>query len=206
MKTLLLPLLLFLLFVGCAAEESSDDGCGGDQPADAKGIRVKFVTTKGDFIMELYPDWSPKGVERMRTLVEAGYFTDVAVFRVLPGFVAQFGMHGDPATNKRWGDDAIQDEPVLQSNRAGTVTFATSGKNSRSNQLFINLGNNTNLDGMGFTPIGRVVKGMGTVLQFYSGYGEQASNAQGRIAKDGNVFLDKYFPELDKIKSASIVN
>jgi peptidyl-prolyl cis-trans isomerase A (cyclophilin A) len=135
--------------------------------------------------------------------VNAGYFKDVAFFRVLPGFVAQFGMHGDPAVNRQWEDKSIADDPVTQSNARGTIVFATSGPNTRANQFFINYSDNARLDGMGFSPFGRVVEGMSVVDSIYAGYGETPD--QARIATQGNAYLQERFPRLDYIRSASIV-
>jgi len=122
---------------------------------------------------------------------------------VLPGFVAQFGMHGDPSVNRRWSDRPIPDDPVAQSNKRGTIVFATSGPNSRGNQLFINFADNTGLDRQGFSPFGRVVEGMGVVDSIYAGYGEAPD--QSLIAADGNQYLKREFPRLDYIESARVV-
>jgi peptidyl-prolyl cis-trans isomerase A (cyclophilin A) len=146
---------------------------------------------------------APHGVDRFHELVNAGYFTDVAFFRVLPGFVAQFGMHGDPSVNKRWDDRPIPDDPVVQSNKRGTIVFATAGPNTRGNQFFINFGDNSRLDGQGFSPFGRVVEGMGVVDSIYAGYGE--SPDQSRVGAEGNAYLKREFPRLDYIKSARVV-
>ena len=166
-------------------------------------FRVAFETTRGNFVVDVVRAWSPRGADRFHELVNDGYFTDVSFFRVLPGFVAQFGMHGDPAVNRRWGDRPIPDDPVVQSNRRGTIVFATSGPNTRGNQFFINYADNARLDGMGFSPFGRVVEGMNVVDSIYAGYRETPD--QARIAADGNVYLKREFPRLDYIKSARIV-
>jgi peptidyl-prolyl cis-trans isomerase A (cyclophilin A) len=166
-------------------------------------FRVAFETTRGDFAVDVIRAWSPRDVDRFHELVKAGYFTDVAFFRVLPGFVAQFGMHGDPSTNKRWDDSPIPDDPVVQSNKRGTIVFATSGPNTRGNQFFINFANNSSLDRQGFSPFGRVVEGMGVVDSIYAGYGEEPD--QSRVAAEGNAYLKRHFPRLDYIKSARVV-
>jgi peptidyl-prolyl cis-trans isomerase A (cyclophilin A) len=166
-------------------------------------FRVAFETTRGNFVVDVIRAWSPRGVDRFHELVNAGYFTDVAFFRVLPGFVAQFGMHGDPSVNRRWDERPIADDPVVQSNKRGTIVFATSGPNTRGNQFFINFADNSRLDGMGFSPFGRVVEGMGVVDSIYAGYGEQPD--QSRIASQGNAYLKRDFPRLDYIKSARVV-
>jgi peptidyl-prolyl cis-trans isomerase A (cyclophilin A) len=166
-------------------------------------FRVAFETTRGPFVVQVIRAWSPQGADRFHELVNGGYFTDVGFFRVVPGFVAQFGMHGDAAVNRRWADRVIPDDPVVQSNARGTIVFATRGPNTRSNQFFINYSDNARLDGMGFSPFGRVVEGMSVVDSIYSGYGEAPD--QERIAADGNAYLKRQFPRLDFIKSARIV-
>lgn len=168
-----------------------------------ESFRVAFETTRGTFVVDVIRAWSPRGVDRFHELVTAGYFTDIAFFRVLSGFVAQFGMHGDPAVHRQWDDKPIPDDPVVHSNTRGTIVFATSGPNTRRNQFFINYSDNARLDGMGFSPFGRVVEGMSVVDSIYAGYGEAPD--QSRIARDGNEFLRQRFPRLDYIKSASIV-
>ncbi|MGQ0712835.1 MAG: peptidylprolyl isomerase [Gemmatimonadaceae bacterium] len=166
-------------------------------------FRVAFETTRGNFAVDVIRAWSPRGADRFHELVTAGYFTDIAFFRVVPGFVAQFGMHADPTVNRQWADRVIPDDPVAQSNARGTLVFATQGPNTRSNQFFINFGDNGRLDGMGFSPFGRVVEGMSVIDSIYSGYGEAPD--QGRIASQGNAYLKREFPRLDYITSARIV-
>lgn len=176
----------------------------GASAAAPDSFRVAFETTRGNFVVDVIRAWSPRGVDRFHELVDAGYFTDVAFIRVLPGFVAQFGMHGDPAVNRRWEDAPILDDPVVQSNKRGTIVFATSGPNTRGNQFFINYSDNTRLDGMGFSPFGRVVEGMSVVDSIYAGYGEAPD--QARVGAEGNSYLKREFPRLDFIKSARIVS
>ena len=169
---------------------------------------VKLVTTKGDIIIDVKKEWAPKGAQRFYELVSDGYFTDVAFFRVIDGFMAQVGIHGDPAVNKEWRKKKIEDDPVVESNKRGTVSFATSGKNSRTTQLFINFDDNGKLDGMGFSPFGKV-RDMKVVDQIFSGYGEGAPRgtgpSQARLQKEGNAYLQREFPKLDYIKSARIL-
>jgi peptidyl-prolyl cis-trans isomerase A (cyclophilin A) len=164
---------------------------------------VAFETTRGTFVVGVIRAWSPRGADRFHELVSAGYFTDIAFIRVLPGFVAQFGMHGDPAVNRRWEANPIPDDRVVQSNTRGTIVFATSGPNTRRNQLFINYSDNMRLDGLGFSPFGRVVEGMSVVDSIYAGYGETPD--QARVATEGNAYLKRDFPRLDYITSAKIV-
>jgi len=172
-------------------------------------FRAKFTTTKGDFVVEVRRAWAPLGADRFYNLVKNHFFDGAAFFRVLPGFVAQFGLNPRPEVNRVWATAAIKDDPVTQSNLTGYLTFATAGRNTRTTQLFINLADNRNLDGMGFAPFGKVVEGMGVVQQFYSGYGEGAPSGhgpdQGRITNEGKAYLDKNFPLLDSIKTAVIV-
>jgi peptidyl-prolyl cis-trans isomerase A (cyclophilin A) len=173
-------------------------------------FRVKFETTKGDFIVAAHRSWAPLGTDRFYNLVTNGFFTEVAFFRVIPGFMAQFGISGDPKVAALWKDATIQDDPVVESNTRGRVTFAkTQFPNSRSTQFFINFGDNSNLDNHGFAPFGEVVEGMDVVDAIYSGYGEGAPRGQGpdqsRIQAEGNTYLKANFPNLDYIKKASIV-
>ena len=166
--------------------------------------KVAMTTSKGDIIIEIHRDWAPNGADRFYNLVKSGYFTGVAFFRVIPGFMAQFGMSPNPEVNKAWFNATIKDDPVKQSNKRGYVSFAaTSAPNSRGTQLFINFGDNSRLDASGFAPIGMVVEGMDVVDKIYSGYGEQPD--QGRIANEGKAYLEKNFPQLDVIKSAKIM-
>jgi peptidyl-prolyl cis-trans isomerase A (cyclophilin A) len=165
--------------------------------------KVKFVTTKGDVIIEVTRAWAPRVADRFYNLVRAGFFTDAAFFRVLPGFMAQFGISARPDVARAWDGAKIPDDPVKQSNKRGMITFATAGPNTRTTQLFINYVDNSRLDGQGFAPFGQVVEGMENVDKIFSGYGEQPD--QGRITAQGKAYLDRNFPKLDKIISASIV-
>jgi len=180
-----------------------------NQPAPEK-YQVKFETSKGDFVVEVYRDWSPYGANRLYYLVKNGFYDNVRFFRVIDGFMAQFGYHGDPRVTAVWSEMTFPDDPVTQSNARGYVTFAKrADPNSRSANLFINLVDNAYLDASGFSPLGRVIEGMAVVDQLYSGYGEGAPQGngpeQGRIAQEGNEYLDKYFPALDYIKKARIL-
>jgi peptidyl-prolyl cis-trans isomerase A (cyclophilin A) len=171
---------------------------------------VRFETSKGPFTVEVHRDWAPNGVDRLYQLVGLHYYDDNRFFRVLPGFMAQFGMSGDPAMNAQWGDNNIPDDPVKQSNTRRMVTFAKCPMpNCRSTQLFINYGDNSQLDAGGFAPIGRVTEGMAVVDKLYSGYGEMQPRGPGtdpgRITTEGNSYLEHDFPKLDYIKTARIV-
>jgi len=166
-------------------------------------FQVKFTTTKGDFVVDVTRAWAPLGADRFYNLVKHGFFTDAAFFRVVPGFIVQFGLSADPAVNKVWRNANIKDDKVTQSNAPATITFATAGPNTRTTQLFINFGNNTFLDSQGFSPFGKVSSGMDVVQKIYSGYGEKPD--QGAITSQGKAYIDKNFPNIDSIKSATIV-
>lgn len=168
-------------------------------------FKVRLETSKGPIVIQLHRDWAPNGVDRFFQLVEEGYYNDVRFFRVIPNFVVQFGMNGDPATNAKWSENRITDDPVKQTNARGTVTFATSGPNSRTTQLFINLGDNASLDQQGFSPIGTVVEGMSVVDRLYSGYGDPPGDQQTNISSGGNAYLAQNYPKLDFVKTASVV-
>lgn len=169
-------------------------------------FKVKFETTQGDVVAEFYREWAPQGVDRVYNLVKQNYFTDMRLFRVVPDFVVQFGIHGDPEVMAKWMNAKLMDDPVKQTNAPGTLTFAKTGApNSRGTQLFINFGNNAFLDSQGFAPIGKVVEGMDVAKQFYSEYRDQPTNLQGQMFVAGNPFIDERFPELDSITKASVI-
>ena len=165
-------------------------------------FRARFQTSAGDFTVEVTRAWAPKGADRLYNLIQGGFYDGDRFFRVLPGFVVQFGLNGSPAVNAAWHDAAIPDDPVTQHNSAGTVVFATAGPNTRTTQLFINYADNVRLDGMGFAPVGRVVEGMDVVQRIFSGYGETPD--QGLIESQGNAYLTQAFPKLDFIQKATI--
>ena len=221
---------LIFLAAGCGASDRPADGGATETPAGEAAMnnpllnpqhpdnqvtapdtfRVRFETTKGAFVVEAVRAWAPHGVDRFYALVRNGYYNDVAFFRVIQNFMAQFGINGDPAVNAAWRNARIPDDPVVESNRRGYVTFAKLDlPNSRTTQLFINFRDNRQLDGMGFAPIGRVIEGMEVVDALYSGYGEGAPNGQGpaqpQIQMQGNEYLRKNFPQLDYIQRASII-
>ncbi len=164
---------------------------------------VRFTTTKGDFVVHVTHAWAPLGADRFYNLVKHGFFTDAAFFRVVPGFIIQFGLSANPAVNKVWQNANIKDDPGKQSNKPGYITFATAGPNTRTTQLFINFGANTFLDSQGFTPFGQVTSGMDVVQKLYSAYAERPD--QGQITAQGKAYLDKNFPNIDSIKSATII-
>jgi len=219
-----LPTLLTLAFLaaGCGGEGGSS---GGGTPADSPllaptsaamtatapdAFQARFETTKGDFVVQVQRSLSPNGADRFYNLVRGGYYDGVRFFRVIDGFMAQFGMHGDPQVTGAWRSVPIPDDPVEASNTRGMVTFAMTGQpNSRTTQIFINYRDNSNLDAMGFAPFGEVVEGMDVVDQLYSGYGEGAPNGRGpsqaQIQAEGNEYLAREFPDLDYIERATIV-
>ena len=168
-------------------------------------FKASFDTSKGVFVIEVHRDWAPLGADRFYNLVKNGFYDDIRFFRVLDGFMAQFGMSGDPNIQRVWGNNNFKDDPVKQSNKRGYVTFAKSGApDSRSTQLFINFQDNGRLDSQGFAPIGQVVEGMDVVDKLYSGYGRNNVPDQGRITAEGNAYLTKDYPKLDFIKKATV--
>jgi|WetSurMetagenome_2_1015567.scaffolds.fasta_scaffold98417_2 peptidyl-prolyl cis-trans isomerase A (cyclophilin A) len=172
-------------------------------------FQVTFDTSKGKFTLEVIRAWSPNGADRFYNLVKNGYYNDCRFFRVIEMNIAQFGISGDPKLNAVWYKAFIKDDPFKQPNIRGYVSFATAGPNTRTTQLFINAKDNTSLDDKGFTPFGRVIKGMTTVDAFYDRYGEGAPRGKGpeqaRIVNEGNEYLEKSFPRLDYIKTAVII-
>ena len=187
-----------------------------DNPRDAfwattapEIFQARFATSKGHFVIEAHRDWAPRGTDRFYNLVRSGFFDDSRFFRVRAGFIAQFGIAGDPRLAQLWRTETIPDDPVRESNVRGIVAYAMTGRNARTTQLFINLADNTKLDAQGFAPIGRVISGMETVDQLYSGYGEDAGGGmrggkQDKIFSEGNAGLDRNFPQLDKIIRAVV--
>jgi peptidyl-prolyl cis-trans isomerase A (cyclophilin A) len=176
-------------------------------PASAKErapatYTILFETTKGEIEVEVDRSLAPVGADRLYNLVRIGFFDDTAFFRVAPGFVAQFGMHGRSDVNAAWRGATLEDEPVKTSNKRGTLTFATSGTNQRSTQLFFNLKDNTHLDALGFAPVGRITRGQDLLSKLSDGYGEKPD--QGKIFFEGNAYLAHDFPKLDYIRKARI--
>ncbi len=209
---------------GCSKNEKTNTASSGEETetpsqeeaaevTDSKPTQapsqytVELDTTKGPIVIEVQRDWAPHGADRFHELVQNGYYNDVAFFRVIGGFMAQVGISGDPALNAKWRENRIPDDPVKGSNTRGTVSFATSGPNSRTTQFFINFVDNSRLDAMGFSPFGKV-KDMTTVDALYAGYGEGAPRGRGPsqalVQSQGNAYLKQNFPNLDYIKSAKI--
>ena len=216
-----LRLMLEMLLLLGLALSNVDAGDGGTaspllQPKNAimtqtapATFKVKFQTTEGDFVVEAQRDWAPRGVDRFYNLVTNGFYDGTCVFRVISGFMAQFGIHGDPKVSTAWRQERIQDDPVKQSNKRTYLSYAMAGPNTRTTQLFINYADNSRLDQMGFAPIGHVVEGMDVVDRFYAGYGEGAPQGkgpdQGRLQAEGREYLSKNFPQLACITKATIV-
>ena len=166
-------------------------------------FKVRFDTTKGPVLIQVERAWAPLGADRFYTLVRAGFFKGDRFFRVVPKFIVQFGINGDPKVAERWKHANLKDDPVTENNMRGTLSFASAGPMSRTTQLFINLNDNVQLDGSGFAPFGRVIDGMQAIDAIDQEYGEQPK--QERIEAEGNGYLEKEFPKLDYIKSAAIV-
>lgn len=165
---------------------------------------VDFDTTKGPFTVEVTRAWAPLGADRFYGLVRAGFYDGVRFFRVVPGFVVQFGIHPKPAVAQAWQNADLQDDPVKHPNAQWTVTFATAGPNTRTTQVFINLADNSALDAQGFAPFGRVTSGMKTIAKLYAGYGEQPTSAQGELTAEGDAFVKRTYPKLDRILTARV--
>ncbi|PYR91978.1 MAG: peptidylprolyl isomerase [Acidobacteria bacterium] len=165
-------------------------------------FRAAFDTSAGPFVVLVHRSWSPKGADRFYNLVKYGFFDNCRFFRVLPNFMVQFGINGDPTIQAPWRNANLQDDPVTQSNRRGTITFATAGPNTRTTQLFINFKDNAGLDRQGFAPFGEVVSGMEAVDKINAEYKEQPD--QDVIQRQGNAYLTKQFPRLDYVKKAAI--
>jgi len=168
-------------------------------------FKAQFTTTKGDFTVEVHRDWAPIGADRFYNLVKNGFYNDASFFRVIPGFVAQFGMNAKPAVNKAWDHASIKDDPVKVGNKRGNLVFAAMQiPNSRTTQIFINFKDNSALDTQGFAAFGTVIDGMDVVDRLYSGYGDNGPD-QGLITTEGKAYLDKNFPKLDSVKTARIL-
>jgi peptidyl-prolyl cis-trans isomerase A (cyclophilin A) len=206
--------LLVLTATACGGDSGGEGAETTDNPllypqspafsAEAPdSYRARFETNEGDFVVEVQRAWAPNGADRFHNLVANGYYDDVRFFRVIGGFMAQFGMHADPLVTAQWRVATLQDDPVVESNRRGRITFAMTGQpNSRTSQVFINFADNLNLDAIGFAPFGEVVEGMEVVDQLYAGYGEAPEQAQ--IIGRGNEYLESEFPELDYVVRATI--
>lgn len=189
----------FFMAGACADKPSKSAPVGGPAP---DSFRVAFETTRGTFVVEAVRAWAPNGADRFYQLAQEHFFDESRFFRVVPGFVAQFGLHNELETNERWEAAKLLDDSVRQSNARGTIVFTNSGPNSRSHQMFVNLADNARLDKQGFAPFGRVVEGMAVVDSLYSGYEDTPD--QQYIRTLGNSYLTRMFPKLDYIRTARL--
>jgi peptidyl-prolyl cis-trans isomerase A (cyclophilin A) len=211
--TIALVLAATSLLLGQAASNAALKNPAALKEMAPATYKVNFDTSAGMFVVEVHRDWATNGADRFYNLVKNGYYDDVRFFRVISGFMVQFGISGDPALNKVWQAARIPRDPVKQSNKRGYITYAMQGgpqgADTRTTQVFINFGDNAaSLDAQGFAPFGQVTSGMDVVNKIYSGYGEGAPSGngpeQGRIQAEGNAYLTKDFPKLDYIKKATI--
>jgi len=214
---ILFAALLVLALSGCGTAEKKEAGKAEPEKAERKiddpspaVYRVAFDTSKGNFVVEVNREWAPRGADRFYTLVDQKFFDDSRFFRVVRGFVVQFGLSGRPGVNRYWNNMSILDDPVKASNKKGSITFAMAGPASRTTQVFINLRDNSRtLDKSGFAPFGRVISGMDVVESLYYSYGDFPPGGSGpdpsMIASQGNDYLLVRFPRLDYIKAATFV-
>ena len=200
-----------LVLAGCSsspespkrtAETPAKEPAAVPQPKGPQTFKVRFVTSKGPFVIEVHNDWAPRGAAHFADLVKDKFYDGARFFRVVPNFVIQFGLAASPAVTRKW-EKPIYDDPVVQTNRLGSVAFATEGFDTRTTQIFINLHSNQDLDGRGFSPFAQVIEGMDVVNRLYGGYREAPNQEQ--ITKRGNAYLLANFPKLDYIKTARIV-
>jgi peptidyl-prolyl cis-trans isomerase A (cyclophilin A) len=200
----MIRILAFVIALVCAAPAVAQVP---NEPAPAS-YKVKFDTSKGVFVLQVTRAWAPKGADRFYNLVKSGFYDNVRFFRVISGFMVQFGINGDPATMSKWREAQIQDDPVTQSNKRGFITFAMAGPNTRTSQVFINFADNGRLDQSGFAPFGQVISGMNVVDALNAEYGEGAPRGrgpdQGRLQREGNAYLARDFPRMDFVKKATI--
>ena len=213
--SLLLPLLAVAVLAGCGGGSSGSSSSGPPeallQPAKLTKkapqlFDITFHTTKGDFVVTVHRTWAAQGADRLYNLAKAHFFDGMKLFRVVPDFVVQFGISPYPEVSKAWANATIPDDIVVVHNTRGAVTFASAGPNTRTTQIFVNLGDNRNLDNSGFAPVGSVTSGMKVLDQLYSGYGDEPTPHQPEMEKQGNAYLDKAYPKLDEIKSAAVSN
>jgi peptidyl-prolyl cis-trans isomerase A (cyclophilin A) len=216
----LLAAAILLLLGACAPRATAPTGAATSPLLDPgsplmnrtapDSFKVLFETTAGDFMVEVERSWAPLGADRFYNLVRHGYYDGVRFFRVVPGFVVQFGLHGDPQVTNAWRDARIPDDSVSASNRRGTITFAMGGPDTRTVQVFINLADNTRLDAQGFAPFGVVTGGMDAVDRLHAGYGEGAPRGRGpdqaQIREEGEAYLAREFPELDRVLRTRILS
>ena len=204
----IIGLIILISFVSCSPKLFKDKWTEEEAPAYFK---ARFETTQGNFDIEAKRAWSPEGVDRLYQLIKNEFYTDIAIFRVVPGFVAQFGIHNDSLINASWRSFKIEDEEVVESNDFMTISFARGGVKTRTTQLFINLKNNKRLDALaysgvkGFPVIAKVIAGKDNILKFYDGYGDRLGMRQDSLNRYGNAFIRTNYPEIDFIKKAYIL-
>ncbi len=207
MKLWILPALSALILAGCGTQTPSESAKAQPKQAPAT-YRVAVDTTKGTFVIEVTRSWAPRGADRFYELAQKQFYDGARFYRVVPRFVVQFGLKGDPASDRYWSTMYMPDDPVTENNARGTLSFAMAGAATRTTQVFINLQDNFRLDKMGFAPFGKVVSGMDVVDSLFKGYGDAPPSGvgpeQGRIKDEGNEYLDRYFPRLDSIKTARV--
>lgn len=204
----LIYFITFLTLIACSPKLFKEKWTQEQAP---ETFKARFETTQGNFDIIAKREWSPKGVDRLYQLIKRDFYTDIALYRVLPDFVVQFGIHNDTLVNNSWKKVIIEDEPVLKSNDSMTISFARGGKNSRTTQLFINMTDNKRLDKIdyggakGFPVVAKITNGMENVHKFYADYGKKPASEQGKIYKEGNTYLKKKYPKLDYIIKAYIL-
>ena len=205
----ILGLIVLISFFSCSSKLFKEKWTKEEAPSYFK---ARFETTQGNFDIEAKRVWSPEGVDRLYQLIKNEFYTDIAIFRVVPGFVAQFGIHNDSLINASWRKFKIDDEEVIQSNDFMTISFARGGVKTRTTQIFINLKNNKRLDALaysgvkGFPVIAKVIAGKDNILKFYDGYGDRLGMRQDSLNRYGNTFIRTNYPEIDFIKKAYILN
>jgi len=205
-----ITLLFALVFIVACSPKVFKEKWTQEQAPDY--FKARFETSQGNFDIEAKREWSPEGVDRLYQLIKNGFYTDIAIFRVIPNFVAQFGIHNDSIVNQSWRKYKLNDEEVLEKNFKGTISFARGGVKTRSTQLYINLKDNNRLDTYksdgvtGFPVIAKVISGMENVEKFYDGYGSKLGNRQDSIQTYGNAFIRKNFPKIDYIYKAYLLD
>jgi cyclophilin family peptidyl-prolyl cis-trans isomerase len=204
----ILGLIVLISFFSCSSKLFKEKWTKEEAPSYFK---ARFETTQGNFDIEAKRVWSPEGVDRLYQLIKNEFYTDIAIFRVVPGFVAQFGIHNDSLVNSSWRRFKITDEEVVESNDFMTISFARGGVKTRTTQIFINLKKNKRLDALaysgvkGFPVIAKVIAGKDNILKFYDGYGDRLGMRQDSLNRYGNTFIRTNYPEIDFIKKAYIL-
>jgi len=205
---ILVPALLLSMFATPAFSQASLANPTTLREQAPATYKARFDTSKGVFVLDVQRDWAPNGADRFYNLVKNGFYDNVRFFRVISGFMVQFGINGDPKLSAQWREARIQDDPVKQSNKRGYITYAMAGPNTRTSQVFINFADNAGLDSQGFSPFGRVASGMNVIDALNAEYGEGAPRGRGpdqsRMQMEGNAYLTKDFGRLDYVKKATI--